>query len=100
MRASILRMVRLMMLLSLVRCPLSVVGLPPPALSSALFDCPVFHGPAWLSASANNGPRTTDQGQEGYSRKWRMAFSVIWATCSSTGRLLTHEIEPTEKTPP
>ena len=29
-----------------------------------------------------------------------MAFSVIWATCSSTGRLLTQEIEPTEKTPP
>ena len=29
-----------------------------------------------------------------------MTFSVIWDTWSSTGRLLTQQIEPTEKTAP
>jgi hypothetical protein len=35
-----------------------------------------------------------------HSKNLRIALSVIWATCSSTGRLLTQVIDPTEKTPP
>ena len=35
-----------------------------------------------------------------HSRNRRIAVSVIWETCWSTGRLLTQEIDPTENTPP
>ena len=48
----------------LVRGPWSVVGLPPLSPSSALVDRPLVLQAPRISAAANNGQRTTDNGQE------------------------------------
>src|SRR5262249_18506957 len=48
-------------ILSVVRRPSSVVGLPPLVPPSASLDRPHIHQPAPTSASANNGQRTKDE---------------------------------------
>ncbi len=59
---------------------------------------PFQQRPAQSAESASLFNRTSQAKR--HSKNRRMAFSVICETCSSTGRLLTHEIEPTENTPP
>src|SRR5262249_29739435 len=66
---------------SVVRGPWPVVGLPPLVPSTASPDRPHIHQPAPISASANNGQRTTDQGQETQCSRGSVAAMIALTAC-------------------